>query len=97
MSQDSTSPDGTGCVTGQTVKSIEERDGHCRRYKHCMWVVKTTVSNMTLRMQAVVFILISTCISEAPVSEFSWVLMSTRFADLYRLRDRRNNEITPEQ
>ena len=30
-------------------------------------------------------------------SEFSWVLMSTRFTDLYRVRDQRNTEITPEQ
>ena len=36
MSQDSTSPDGTGCVTGQMVKSIEEGGRHCRRYKHCI-------------------------------------------------------------
>ena len=30
-------------------------------------------------------------------SEFSRVLMSTRFMDLYGVRDQRNKEITPEQ
>ena len=39
------------------MKSIEERDN-----KHCMCVVKTTVFKLILRMQDLVFLLISTCI-----------------------------------
>ena len=39
-----------------------------RRYKHCMWVVKTTVLNLILRMQELVFMLISTCI---------WIVMES--------------------
>ena len=62
LRQDSTSPDKTGCVTGQTVKSIEKWDRHCRRYKHGMCVIKTTVFILILRMQTVVFMLVSTCI-----------------------------------
>ena len=62
LSQAGTSPDGTGCFTGRTVKAIEERGRHCRGYKHYLWVVKTTVFNLILRMQAVVCMLISTCI-----------------------------------
>ena len=40
----------------------EERDRHCRRYKHYSWVIKATVFNLILRMQEVIFMLISTCI-----------------------------------
>ena len=61
LSQAGTSPDGTGCVTGQTVESIEGQGRHCRRYKHYRWIIKATV-NLILRMQDVVFMLISTCI-----------------------------------
>ena len=39
LSQDSTSPDKTGCLVGKTVKSIEKWDEHCRKYKHGMCVL----------------------------------------------------------
>ena len=39
LSQAGARTEGTGWVTGRTVKLIEELDGYCRRYKHCMWVV----------------------------------------------------------
>ena len=62
LSQDGTSPDGTGFVTGHTVESIEGRGGHCRKYKHNRQLIEATVFNLILRMQDVVFMLISTCI-----------------------------------
>ena len=63
QSQTGTSPDGIGCITGQTVNSIGKGGGQYRRYKHCKWAVKDTVFNLILRMQAIVLILISTYLS----------------------------------
>ena len=48
--------------TAGVVESIEGQGGHCRRYKHYRWVIKATVFNLILRMQDMVFLLISTCI-----------------------------------
>ena len=61
-SQTGTSSGRTGCATGQTVNSSGERGGQCGRHKYDKWMVKDTVFNLLSRMQAVVFILISTCL-----------------------------------
>ena len=62
LGQAGTSPDRPGCLTGRTVKFIEEGYGHCMRYKHGMWVIKSTVFSLISRIQAMVLMLISTCI-----------------------------------
>ena len=54
-----TSTSRTDCNPGRAVKRRGERDGHYRRYKHCIWVIKTSVFNLILKMQAVILMLIS--------------------------------------
>ena len=39
-----TSTSRADCVPGRVVKQRGERDGHYRRYKHCVWVIKTSVT-----------------------------------------------------
>ena len=56
--QDGTSSGRTGCAIGKTVNSSEERVGQYGRYKYDKWMVKDTLFNLILRMQAIVLILI---------------------------------------
>ena len=58
----STSISGADYVTRQTMRQIREWDGHYRRYKYYMWVIKTSVFKLISRMQAMIFMLISACI-----------------------------------
>ena len=44
-------------VTRRKVEQIREQNGHCRRYKYYMWVIKTSVFKITSRMQAVTLML----------------------------------------
>ena len=49
-------------VTRWTVEQIKEQNGHCRGYKYYVWVIKTSAFKLTLRMQAAIPMLVSTCI-----------------------------------
>ena len=62
LSQTSTSAGRAGCAIGQTVNLRGERGGQDGRNKDEKWTIKDTVFNILLRMQAVVLILISTCL-----------------------------------
>ena len=47
-------------ITRQTVEQIREQKRHSRGYY--VWVIKTSVFKLTLRMQAVILMLVSACI-----------------------------------
>ena len=51
-----------GCVIGQMVNLRGEEREQYERHKYSQWTVKDTVFNLLSKMQAVVLILISTCL-----------------------------------
>ena len=61
-SQTGTSAGRVGCAIGHMVNLKGEEGGQYGRHKYNKWTVKDTVFNLLLRMQAVVLILISTCL-----------------------------------
>ena len=61
-SQTGTSTGRAGCVVGQMVNLRGEGGARDERHNYSQWTVKDTVFNLLSRMQAVVLILISTCL-----------------------------------
>ena len=61
-SQTGTSTGRAGCVVGQMVNLRGEGGEQQEQNKYSQWTVKVTVFNLLSRMQAVVLILISTCL-----------------------------------
>ena len=54
----STSASSADCVTRWTVERVKEQNGHCHEYKYYVWVILTSVFKLTLRMQAVIPMLV---------------------------------------